>query len=516
MVPSQLETPNSGTLPVVFTAYSGTNSFGDDDSTFDGVCQVCHTATSYHLNTTLGAAHDHTVDCRGCHTHDGGFAGAGSCVSCHSAGGAGTTGPNLRRAVVEELGYTSHHIQTVADTTAACQTCHDQSGHKAGSVVLFVQGGSPVTLSGDPLTSAAAAGEAQAVCLACHDETRPTDPFGDGNSPTQAATSAEWSGASHKTAAGGTCFDCHGSGHGSRKQGLLRGAGDFTSAANATTNYEAEEGLCFGCHTSGGTAGTDIEAGYATTVNWMDGTTLYGPSNLNDRHDVDHGDQTTTGRVVECVNCHNPHADSPAWKLRADPDPGDGRVPGTGWFADSLLVENGRAEVDPFSRMTEWCLDCHDGSFPSGVVDGGATPIVDILHGAYGGGNGTSWYDSQMGGLQSGAALKSGTNYWTPDMTVTCTACHNIHPGITPQATNPQGIPGGVFNNLFQLVDEVLGTDFSTSIPPDGTPAELTSLTVRRDDTVNAYYWCNTCHVASMGSRKANCFECHTHADGRF
>ena len=65
--------------------------------------------------------------------------------------------------------------------------------------------------------------------------------------------------------------------------------------------------------------------------------------------------------------------------------------------------------------------------------------------------------------------------------------------------------------------DTIHGQDFTTVIPPDdAADYELTSLTTRKNDNVNGYYLCNTCHISSMGSGKLNCFNCHTHGDGRF
>jgi hypothetical protein len=161
--------------------------------------------------------------------------------------------------------------------------------------------------------------------------------------------------------------------------------------------------------------------------------------------------------------------------------------------------------------ISEFCLDCHDGSWAPGVQDNGATKIVDILHGVYTGGTGYSWYDNSHGAGGSGASLKTGTNYWTLDAVVSCVACHQAHPGTSPQPVNSQWS-----NNLFAMIDWPVGTDFATHPSADATPLELTSLTVRRDDTVNGYNLCNTCHTSSMGAGKPNCFDCHTHADNRF
>lgn len=513
MVPAQLETPNSGTRSVVFTAYTGTNSFGDGDSTYDGVCQVCHTATTYHLNTSLGAAHDVGTDCRACHTHSGGFQGAGSCVSCHSAGGAGTTGPNSRRDVMVEFGYTSHHMGVTADTTAACQSCHDQSNHKGGSVILFVQGGSSVTLSGDPLTNATAAAEAEAVCLSCHDETRPTDPFGDGIDPPLAATAAEWGAASHPGTGGATCFDCHASGHGSRKQGLLRGPGDYTTAANATTNYEAEEGFCFTCHTNGGAASTDIDAQFATPINWAsDPWGENSVANFNDRHDVQHEASSVSGAKIECVNCHNPHLDTSAQPYLADPDPGN---PAPVWSGQTA--------------MSAFCIDCHDGTLPAGVQDHSPNPMHNI---------GSTWLTiDKMGGVSTtgedlrdvfaepsigagGGALEANP-YATADI-LACETCHRPHPKAASQW------PGTIKYDLFSLQDTVR--------IPDGRGISYYEVNNKGQVTLQTWdygltldgrnateetaggYFCNTCHDRTGMNGKSTCGSsgCHSHGGGKF
>ncbi|MFH1218049.1 MAG: CxxxxCH/CxxCH domain-containing protein [Pseudomonadota bacterium] len=54
---------------------------GGDDSTPDGVCQVCHTQTKYWRNDGSLAVHNSGHDCTTCHDHNKGF-NAG-CNSCH-------------------------------------------------------------------------------------------------------------------------------------------------------------------------------------------------------------------------------------------------------------------------------------------------------------------------------------------------------------------------------------------------------------------------------------------------
>jgi len=106
-------------------------SCADGDTTYNGVCEICHTQTLYHRNNGSGNPHYPAVRCNICHFHMNGFAdsdhtgGFGSdCDDCHGhddgwAGGSyfGTTG--------------SHSTHTENDSDDAkgpfidCDTCHD-------------------------------------------------------------------------------------------------------------------------------------------------------------------------------------------------------------------------------------------------------------------------------------------------------------------------------------------------------------------------------------------------------
>jgi len=65
---------------VMFLGYTKANSFADGDSTYDGICEVCHTATKYYRRDGGGFAnHSGGVnyngkDCTSCHSHSTGFA----------------------------------------------------------------------------------------------------------------------------------------------------------------------------------------------------------------------------------------------------------------------------------------------------------------------------------------------------------------------------------------------------------------------------------------------------------
>ncbi len=92
LVNETVQTPNSGAKPVLFKTLSG--AAGVDDSgvmadasntTYNEVCEVCHTKTAYFRNdgSQPGSNHNNASDCTGCHSHGKGFAPSG-CAGCHS------------------------------------------------------------------------------------------------------------------------------------------------------------------------------------------------------------------------------------------------------------------------------------------------------------------------------------------------------------------------------------------------------------------------------------------------
>ncbi|UCC28730.1 MAG: hypothetical protein JSU86_11070, partial [Phycisphaerales bacterium] len=106
--------------PVVFTAQSGSNSFNDGDpAANDGICQVCHTATSYHLHDGSGAPHNDGTTCTMCHPHAGGFMPvAGACDSCHGQPPDGATFPNTAGA------HATHVSGIYGPGAMDCFACH--------------------------------------------------------------------------------------------------------------------------------------------------------------------------------------------------------------------------------------------------------------------------------------------------------------------------------------------------------------------------------------------------------
>ena len=67
-------TKGVGDKTVRFYTDTGTNSFADNNATYDGICEVCHTQTNYHRNDDSGDhSHKPMANCVGCHSHENGF-----------------------------------------------------------------------------------------------------------------------------------------------------------------------------------------------------------------------------------------------------------------------------------------------------------------------------------------------------------------------------------------------------------------------------------------------------------
>lgn len=122
----------TGSSTVRFFYNSGTNSFADGNSTYDGVCEVCHTETNYHTNDGSGSVHNTAADCTQCHNHVRGFAhggggAGGDCEECHGhdpgyggfTGGAGTFSSHSTHTEDDADDLRGPHID--------CDTCHDTS-----------------------------------------------------------------------------------------------------------------------------------------------------------------------------------------------------------------------------------------------------------------------------------------------------------------------------------------------------------------------------------------------------
>ena len=318
------------TGPILFTSRTGTNSFDDGVSAPSSrICVICHTNAANPgypmVNHDGGAGHVNShnfvgQDCIVCHPHSAdrdvntidGFMASAGCTICHSAP------QGSRRQIVGaggDFALTSHHIQGTPQDDD-CKTCHDISQHLGGTVRLYnVDTGAVIPYTGGAIP--------EIFCAACHDGNGAagnTTPFTDG--VTVPNISAAWGASSH--AASLTCYDCHDSGHGSNKQGLLS-PWTATSDGDPDDPMAQEERFCYQCH-DGSVASTDIETEFSRSSH----------------HDVALTEQSADGSRLECINCHNPHMDTAA-NQNANPDD---------WYQQWT------------GRRVDFCLTCHDGAPP--------------------------------------------------------------------------------------------------------------------------------------------------------
>jgi len=125
MIRNTIATPNSGTKTVNFTVRTGTNSFADGNTTYDGICEVCHTSTDHFRNNGGGSDQNHSSqgagipgqNCTTCHSHSSNFA-TPNCTDCHNAINTPTTG----------IYTTDAHSTHVTRYGYACSTCHFGQG----------------------------------------------------------------------------------------------------------------------------------------------------------------------------------------------------------------------------------------------------------------------------------------------------------------------------------------------------------------------------------------------------
>ncbi|MCP4589355.1 MAG: hypothetical protein GY842_01290, partial [bacterium] len=195
---------------------------------YDGVCEVCHTGTSYHRNSPAGN-HDHYADslCTDCHPHSEGFKpGAGACTSCHGQPPDGDVSPNLAGA------HATHMMSTNGPQIGDCFECHAPlaAGVHNNTVASFASG-VDANSNGDIELSETD------VCDACHSPDGPFDGVAEGK--------ANWT-----VGAAVSCEGCHDTGT-STIQGVTAPpvAGNNTTWGYFATGHGRNGALgCAACH----------------------------------------------------------------------------------------------------------------------------------------------------------------------------------------------------------------------------------------------------------------------------
>lgn len=552
----------------------------EDGAAYQGACQICHTNTPTGYQNTSAGDDIHkgggagNVNCKGCHTHDGGFAGAGGdCTGCHNAEQDKDSGDGNRprRNVMWEFpgagadpDLISTHLTPTVDA-ADCEVCHNHtpdsgSPHQEGQVNFYnVDTGDPITLTSyaNPSTENVAADRAALTtfCLTCHDENGAngdTTPFTTGATAVNIKTGDpdrnpghDWTNASHNTSGAISCFGdgafgCHGSGHGGEKLTLLAPS----TSGPGTNNSDEREQFCFNCH-DGSPASTNIVADFSGDLHTATSASLAVVSN---RHDVMPVEQTTGG-VVTCNNCHGPHINNNANPV-ADPDDGSplGDYDYLGSYTDHAYNFNyysTTSDHDPSNPLgggsvTEpdyirFCLACHDGTTPPGVT---MTPNMINMADAYAGlgGHTADKHGTNPGPDHGGQAGKGGLKTpWTDPTDLTCRGnyCDEQGPYAALNCSSCHGSHGT--GSIYNLKSEITVAGTVMSVGGDGcmddpSYAGDTSYTlplmdgnVINDSTgvqTDHYWgaWCTFCHKMDSHCKAEDdaCTGNHMHGKGSF
>lgn len=295
----------SGIKTVRYFRKTGSTSFADGDSTYDGICEVCHTQTAHFRNDGTGSDQLHTnmgsipgTNCTACHKHANGFRGMG--------GGAHTThvlegyGPKL--ACSDCHGANIPPVladgQNLTNTTV-CNNCHSTTGATTAKTYWDNAGSS----QGEAGSWAVATSETT-YCGSCHDAT-PGNTKGDGTGDT-----------APNVMGNGTTYGYAITGHGKTTGNYTR----LSWQATADTGNPAANRQCSACHdlsTAHFNNATDrLKSGYANDAN-----------NSN------------------CKQCHNPGT-----VATADPQ----------WYTTYADYQNS-------AHSSKKCSVCHDVHGASGV-----------------------------------------------------------------------------------------------------------------------------------------------------
>jgi hypothetical protein len=292
-------------MDVRFFRNQGSKSFADGDTTYDGVCETCHTKTDHFRRDGTGPDQLHTnispqmggATCTVCHPHIEGFKyseSGGKCTSCHQL----LLGNRV--SVMDQFNGNSHHIQGVAVTDAHCYQCHWEANSdgsinstyhggfaapgSAVDLVIYGAGSRPTSYGvGTTAIQYAANGtrtEIQKInshCLGCHsDQNNSTQPFGDGKTPRQYA----WDGtsvASRYSQAGTTAWGKYSGGNVTPKNTQTKAYSAHGNATNNQGGWNTSETwpntrngsvniACFDCHNSHGSSVSGTTTSYASAT----------------------------------------------------------------------------------------------------------------------------------------------------------------------------------------------------------------------------------------------------------
>jgi hypothetical protein len=120
---------NGTNTQVKFFDRKGTKSYADGDTTYNGVCEVCHTQTMYHKNDGTGNYHYPGARCYVCHAHINGFGYAhgesgSDCDDCHGHDD-GWNGGDYYGTTQSHSTHTENDSDDLKGPNITCSDCHD-------------------------------------------------------------------------------------------------------------------------------------------------------------------------------------------------------------------------------------------------------------------------------------------------------------------------------------------------------------------------------------------------------
>ncbi|MBI5017087.1 MAG: CxxxxCH/CxxCH domain-containing protein [Deltaproteobacteria bacterium] len=505
---------DAGMSAVTFISLTGKadNSYADTaPSGANGICEVCHTQTTYYNRGDLGTqSHFPTVRCTSCHTHNGGF--KASCTGCHGGGIAtegnnnvwpdsqathGTTWPN-------RLGSHTNHVTRIAEvkfTTATpttaqknltCDYCHPTGEHSGDEVapaeVADGTAGKQLKDILGRLDTGGARNWVNATTVYCAN----TDCHYNGKGAVTTGT-PNWYGG------GISCDSCH------REWtfGAAYNPGDLPNAHDVHTDDAAYKFNCFTCHPPYFTM--DHQNG-VVDLNYDSSASRVGGLGVTDTNAVfSGGDRLAkyggSGSYVTCQNfyCHGDrrggNAYAPHWNVPTDgdcgtchgstagTDPVTKAYPRTGPYVESHLDHIG-------SNSQPGCSSCHEGTGTVGLGTYGAFTqhvrgvAVNVVFGA-------AKNETVNAKYEALTATYAGVIGGTPAGTETCAnvSCHN---GVVTPSFN---LTGGVNITCGKCHNETWTAAGTGPLPTGGASVAGSHAKHANNDAV--YADCALCHAGA-------------------
>ena len=458
-----IPTPYSGYKQVRFFKTNGANSYADGDSTYDGVCEVCHTEANHFRNTgeVNGGAggYDHTsavaTNCITCHPHTAGFShgggvGGGTCEECHGhdEGYGGFTGG--KGSFVAHSTHTENDTDDLKGPNISCYDCHETD-----KIPYFKSGNDSnedgfITL------------DETDVCNTCHS---PEGTY-DGVDDVDVGAKNNWHSAIYETDGGGLstsvlqagkekwCVTCH-----DESASVI----DSITAPNIAGDEDGDYtyGTGWGYYKTG--HGLAADEAYPYKGGLLEPPLVGGaakPVNCDSCHDFSTAHIDGTARTFDDANSSatDPSTYRQGYRLKLV----DGEEP----MIVPWMQHGGNPDLYNGTEIYRLCVECHDStpytdSFPA--ADGTTNLVTD----------GTNrHYHHLRDDLMNTLKWSADWDFSVETSRMTCVSCHNVH-GSTRLAMVRDGKLIGREPGLqiWYNNDSVVFYETDNAEPPD--PADL-------------------------------------------